>query len=139
MIRAAVLAALVVLSPLAAAADPVDGDRIVIIDGDTVALPSGERVRLIDIDAPESFRSRCEAELRLGLAAKARLAQLLRGQPVEIERHRQDRYRRTLAFVRVGGVSVGQVLVSEGLAQPWKSGAQAKAARLVIWCGGSRW
>lgn len=133
------LATLIAFAPLAATAAPVDGDRIVIIDGDTIALPGGERVRLIDIDAPESFRSRCEAELRLGLAAKARLAELLRGQAVEIERRRQDRYRRTLAFVRVGGVSVGKVLVAEGLAQPWKSGPQAKAARLALWCGGTRW
>lgn len=133
------LATLIAFAPLAASAAPVDGDRIIIIDGDTIALPGGERVRLFDIDAPESFRSRCEAELRLGLAAKARLAELLRGQTVDIARRGQDRYRRTLAVVSVAAVSVGKVLVAEGLAQPWKAGAEAKAQRLAIWCGGRRW
>ena len=52
--------------------DPV----AIIIDADTIKI-GGERIRLVDIDAPESFRSRCEAELVLALAAKERLRELL--------------------------------------------------------------
>jgi endonuclease YncB( thermonuclease family) len=45
-----------------AAAETYDGRQAVIIDGDTIALGS-ERIRILNIDAPESFRSRCEREL----------------------------------------------------------------------------
>jgi hypothetical protein len=58
---------------LPAFAETFDGRRAVIIDGDTIALGT-ERIRLLNIDAPESFRSRCERELVMGLKAKERLA-----------------------------------------------------------------
>lgn len=117
-----------------ALAETVDGHGIVIVDGDTFAIGS-ERVRLENIDAPESFRSRCEAELVAGLKAKERLAELLRAGPVEIIRSGEDRYRRTLARVRAGGRDVGEVLVRERLALPWQDGAAAREGRLVHWCG----
>ncbi len=68
------------------------------------------------------------------LAARAagRLAELLSG-PHEIVRgdpadgRLQDRYGRTLAVIRVGGVSVGTILVREGLARPW-------TGRRSNWC-----
>ena len=43
-----------------------------IVDGDTATI-DGVTIRLVEIDTPETFRSRCEHELVLGLAAKARL------------------------------------------------------------------
>jgi endonuclease YncB( thermonuclease family) len=58
--------------------ETVDGASIIIIDGDTVGLPSRERIRILEIDTPETFDSRCENELILGLKAKERLAELLR-------------------------------------------------------------
>lgn len=94
----------------------VDGNRIVIIDGDTVALPCAvpargcaEKIRFIDIDAPETFRPHCENERAVGLQAKARVAELLRGATVYVERSgRKDLYRRTLAEEedRVAGLTV---------------------------------
>ena len=119
---------------LPASAETFDGRRAVIIDGDTLALGS-ERIRLLNIDAPESFRSRCERELVMGLKAKERLAALARSGPLEVERHGQDRYRRTLARVYGGGRDLGQVLVQEGLALPWRDGPEARADRLRHWCG----
>lgn len=71
-------------------AESFDSRHAIIIDGDTIAIGS-ERIRLLNVDAPESFRPRCDAELVAGLKAKERLAQLLRGGPIEIERHGQDR------------------------------------------------
>jgi hypothetical protein len=41
---------------------------------------------LLDIDAPETFHADCEQGLKVGLKAKARLAQLLWGQTVYIDR-----------------------------------------------------
>jgi hypothetical protein len=57
------------------AAEAVDGQRIAIIDGDTIDV-RGERIRILNIDAPESFRSRCEAELKLALRTRVRLNKL---------------------------------------------------------------
>ena len=51
MRRAALL--VLFLAAFPAAAETVDGRRAVIIDGDTVAFGS-ERVRILNIDAPET-------------------------------------------------------------------------------------
>ncbi len=128
------LAGCLALNILPTSAETVDGRRIILIDGDTVDV-QGERIRILNIDAPESFRSRCEAELKLALRTKERLGQLLRSGPVEIDRHGQDRYRRTLARLSVRQGDVGNILVSEGLALPWKDGRHAKEQRLQVWCG----
>lgn len=133
-------AAFLLLFVVIARAETVDGDRIVIIDGDTVGLPGGERVRIFNIDAPETRRSRCMAELVAGLDAKERLAQLLRGGPVEVNRCEasgrcRDRYGRTLARLSAGGRDVGGVLVAEGKALAWATGPAARADRVTYWCG----
>src|SRR4051812_37015488 len=91
---------------------------MVIIDGDTI-----ERVCLLNIDVAESFRPRCGRELVAGLKAKERLAGLLRAGSVEMDPHEEDRCRRTLARVYAGG-RVGEILVREGLALPWKDGPE---------------
>jgi endonuclease YncB( thermonuclease family) len=126
---------------VAASAETVDGLGVVIVDGDTVHLAATrEKVRLLDIDAPETFRSHCEAELVAGLKAKARLAELVRAGPVAIERHGTDRYRRTLARLRLeDGRVVGMVLVAEGLALLYRPGFQAHSDRTAHWCGPGRW
>jgi endonuclease YncB( thermonuclease family) len=134
MIRAVLLVVLAVLGPSPALAETFDGERAVIIDGDTFALGS-ERVRILNIDAPETRGSRCERELVLGLKAKERLAGLLRAGSVDIVRDGKDRFSRTLARVSVGGLDVGSVLVGEGLALPWRDGLEAREARFRYWCG----
>ena len=122
-------------------AESVDGRRAVIIDGDTVSIDR-ERIRILNIDAPESRGARCEAELVAGLKAKARLAQLLRAGDVTIRRcdgrRCQDPYGRTLARIEAGGRDVGEILVREGLALPWASGPGARQARVLYWCGSGR-
>lgn len=131
--RAMLLAAFLAAAP--AGAETVDGSRIVIIDGDTVHI-AGERIRLLDIDAPESFRSACEAELVAGLKAKERLRALLDGQDVTIERDGRDRFGRTLARLRTPAGDVGMVLLRERLALRYVPGRRAE--RTAHWCGGSR-
>ena len=49
----------------------------IIVDGDTIDI-DGTRIRILDIDTPETSRSRCENELTLGLKAKRRLRELLK-------------------------------------------------------------
>lgn len=140
MIRTAIIAA-ALLAWLPAIAETVEGSAIAIIDGDTVALPAGpdgvsERIRLVEIDAPESFRSACEAELVAGLRAKERLRALLKDQPVSIERAGRDRYSRTLARLVTPAGDVGAILVAESLALPYRPGR--KAERTDHWCGRAR-
>lgn len=134
--------AFVTLFAVAVRAEEVNGDRIVVIDGDTVALPGNpaERIRIYNIDAPETRNAHCEAEAVAGLKAKERLAQLLRGGPVTVDRCEPsgrctDVYGRTLARLSAGGRDLGTVLVTEGRALPWSTGAAARAARTAYWCG----
>lgn len=112
--------------------------RVIIIDGDTVDI-DGERIRVLNIDAPETRGSRCERELILGLRAKERLAQLLRAGAVRIERCEAsgrctDRYGRTLAKLGTSAGDVGEILISEGLAFPWRPGRDAREQRVAAWC-----
>jgi endonuclease YncB( thermonuclease family) len=90
----ALRARLAVLGPSPALAETFNGGRAVFIDGDTFALGS-ERVRILNIDAPETRGARCERELVLGLKAKERLAGLLRAGSVDVVRDGEDRYSRT--------------------------------------------
>lgn len=144
---AIIATAFAVLPLLQARAETIDGARIIILDGDTVALPCdpargiypgcAEKIRLEGIDAPESYHPRCEAELAPALAAKARLGALIRGRPVVITRTGKDRYGRTLGHLTADGRSVEETLLAEGLALPWASGRAAWADRCRHWCPGA--
>lgn len=127
-------------------ADAYSGDRIIVIDGDTIALPCSipapgcaEKIRPQGIDTPETFRPSCEAEHRAGLKAKERLVQLVRGSDVTVSRSGRDRYGRTLGDVQANGTDVGQILMSQGLALPYEPGSKAKATRIAHWCGRGDW
>jgi endonuclease YncB( thermonuclease family) len=94
-----------------------------VVDGDTIWI-GGEKVRIADIDAPETHPPRCAEEARLGEAATVRLQALLNAGPVtlaSIDRD-TDRYGRKLRVVMRGGVSLGDALVREGLARPYGGG-----------------
>lgn len=97
-------------------------------DGDTIRCGI-EWIRLADIDAPElpgspecagfhAARSWCDYEL--ADRAREALVSFLDTGKVEILRQGEDRYGRTLAVVRVDGISAGEHLVSQKLARPWK-------------------
>lgn len=153
--RALVLAllatTLIAPSAFANGSDPseeiISGDRIIIIDGDTVALPckpeSGfargcaAKVRFKDIDTPEISHPSCDNDLVKGLEAKARLRELITGETVTVKlTGEKDRYGRFLGWLLLGdGSDVGSILLQEGLALHWTSGARAKAARIAHWCG----
>lgn len=104
-----------------------------VIDGDTVYI-DGVRIRILSIDTPETFRSRCENEYQLGLKAKERLTELLSSGSVSYTPDGVDRFGRTLATVYAGDVDVGKVLLKEGYALPYVSGPEGKAKRLAAWC-----
>lgn len=94
-----------------------------VVDGDTFWV-AGEKVRIENIDAPETDQAKCSAERELGERAKHRLVTLLNAGTPQIKRTGSDRYGRTLARVMVDGRDVGGQLVREGLARPYAGGRQ---------------
>lgn len=100
-----------------------------VVDGDTFWM-DGEKIRIADIDTPETHPSRCAEEARLGTAATDRLQALLNAGAFELTpiRRDTDRYGRKLRIVERNGRSIGDVLVSEGLARPYAGGPRAS------WC-----
>lgn len=100
------------------------GGHNCVVDGDTIWL-QGEKIRIADIDAPETHEPRCQAEQALGDRATRRLQQLLESGTITlatIDRD-EDRYGRKLRLVLVDGESVGDTLVNEGLAR-WYAGGR---------------
>ncbi|MBL4858400.1 MAG: thermonuclease family protein [Erythrobacter sp.] len=95
-----------------------------VVDGDTF-WHEGEKIRISDIDTPE-LNSQCAYERNLAVKARNRLLTILQA-PYRINRHGEDRYGRTLAVVTINGRSVGDMLVSEGLALTW-------TGRREPWC-----
>ena len=96
-----------------------------VVDGDTIWL-EGQNIRIADIDAPETHEYGCPEEKALGDRATQRLQQLLNGGAVtlsSIERD-EDPYRRKLRVVYVNGTGVGDTLVNEGLARPYRGGKE---------------
>lgn len=92
-----------------------------VVDGDTFTL-AGERYRVLDINAPEISSPRCDAELALGEAAARRLRLLLNAGRFSLVAgpEQTDRYGRKLRRIMRGGQSLGDVLIAEGLAEPWQ-------------------
>ncbi|ODP37298.1 nuclease [Sphingomonas turrisvirgatae] len=97
-----------------------------VVDGDTFWM-GGEKIRIADIDTPETHPARCHREAELGTAATRRLQALLSGGAVTLEAADRDtdRYGRKLRIVQVDGVGVGDTLVAEGLARPYEGGRRA--------------
>lgn len=100
-----------------------------VIDGDTFYF-GGQPVRIADIDTPETHRPQCAYEASLGAQATRRLLELLNAGSFVLESRGlrdEDRYGRKLRTVLRNGSSLGDVLVSEGLAREW-------TGRRLPWC-----
>jgi endonuclease YncB( thermonuclease family) len=79
-----------------------------VVDGDTFMTGSRKRpVRLANVNAPEKGS-------RGASAATQALRDLVQGQTVSIETVARDRYRRTVANVRVGDRSVNAAMRRKG-------------------------
>lgn len=91
-----------------------------VVDGDTFWF-DGSKIRIADIDAPEISEPRCAGEAQAGQMAKAGLLRLLNAGAFTLvagERD-EDRFGRKLRVVSRDDVSLGEVLVREGLARLW--------------------
>lgn len=100
-----------------------------VIDGDTFFF-AGEKIRIADIDAPETGGAQCASEAELGKRATSRLRELLNEGAFELRNYRSrdtDQYGRKLRVVMRDGRSLGDTLVAEGLARRWNG-------RRMPWC-----
>lgn len=99
-----------------------------VVDGDTFWI-GGEKVRIADIDAPETHPPRCAYEARLGNQATEKLHTLLNSGAVTMTSIDRDRdvYGRLLRNVSVNGADVGEAMVSAGVAREW-------VGRREPWC-----
>lgn len=103
--------------------------RNCVIDGDTIEY-NGARIRMIDYDTPEISDPKCASEYALGQRAKLRLLEILNSGTVDVRVSGSrdiDKYGRKLRLVLVNGRSVGDILISEGLAWRWEG-------RRHSWC-----
>ena len=103
--------------------------RICVVDGDTFWL-DGVKIRIADIDTPEIGQPQCDREYQLGMKATYRLVELLNAGPFELRTiggRDEDRFGRKLRVVIRSGRSLGDQLVSEGLARTW-------SGRREPWC-----
>ena len=82
-----------------------------VVDGDTFQLKSGERVRLMGVDAPE-------IEHCGGPEAKKVLAGLILNKNVNVEETVKEKYGRTMALVYVDGKLVNKMMLEQGWGVP---------------------
>lgn len=136
------LTLLLVLSSTYLFATPAKVKRV--IDGDTFVTETGERVRVIGINAPEM-------KTVYGEPAKDHLLALIDGQTVDLEPDHtsadKDVYGRLLRYVYLNGVDINKKMVTDGYAiaflkYPFDKEAEykqeetkAKTAMLGIWSG----
>jgi endonuclease YncB( thermonuclease family) len=143
--RPAIAALVLLLTTSPASADTIAG-RASIVDADTIEI-HGERVRILDVDAPES-RQPCTrpdgSEWRCGQKAALELADWVGARTVTCETTKKDRYKRWLARCTVGGEDVATWLAANGWAVPYRdckcevirdAAKAANDAKVGIWLG----
>ena len=125
-----------------------------IVDGDTITMSNGEKVRLIQIDTPELASKEC-----YGIQAKSELSKLL-NQAGEVSLTSDpnldevDKYGRLLRYVFIGNTNLNLKLIEIGAAAPYfyrgekgiyaaqflKAAQTAQKRKLGMWgmCPGTR-
>jgi len=99
-------------------------------DGDSIRLCSGERVRLLGVDAPEMHGCRPRGRHCAPgdpVASRDNLRRLIAGRTLRIERITRDRYGRTIAQVWAGGVNLSCAQLAGGFARyrgDWDNGGR---------------
>lgn len=91
-----------------------------VVDGDTLWIDR-VKIRISDIDAPETHQPKCPAEKALGdRATQVLLAWVNAGAfELRVNGRQVDRYGRQLRVLVRDGESVGSELISRGLARKW--------------------
>ncbi len=97
------------------------------IDGDTIELADGRRVRYLGIDTPELGEF-------YGVEASIRNRELVEGKVVELQRGKreQDEYGRLLRYVYVDGVFVNAELVAQGYATAYIFDPDERYSQILV-------
>lgn len=122
-----VILSLCLILSLASPATAFMADVVRVVDGDTLKVSTGAApvtLRLYGVDAPEKSQPH-------GPQASAWLADLLNGQAVEVDVQDTDKFGRSVAVVKIGGVNVNEALVSEGHA--WLYAWYCTASECAQW------
>ncbi len=117
------------------------------IDGDTLELSDGQRVRMLLVDTPETTGGKMDC---YGQDAAQFTASKVTGKSVQLtydEASCKDRYGRLLAYVKVDGVELNRTLIDQGYAcflfispggkdrktEFEDAESQARTSRLGVW------
>ncbi len=126
-------------------ADAVKVTRV--IDGDTIEIDGGERVRYIGIDTPETVDPRKPVQC-FGVEASKKNKELVEGKEVRLEKDitERDKYGRLLRYIWVGDSLINLELVKQGFAYSYsyppdvkyqnqfvKAQQEAREAKLGLW------
>ena len=109
----------------------VDGDTFWVDDGS----PSGGKIRLIGVDAPESRKTGRKEIGYFGKEAKEYVTKLISGKKVKLEFDvgRYDQYHRTLAYVYLeDGTFLNAELVKQGYAMVMTVPPNVKFAEIFV-------
>ena len=110
-----IIVLLILISASACGPPPEFATVTRVIDGDTIVIDTGQKVRYIGIDTPEVYPV-AEA---YGMEAWKANRQLVEGKEVRLERDvsETDKYGRLLRYVYVGDIFVNAQMVIMGLAE----------------------
>jgi endonuclease YncB( thermonuclease family) len=145
--RALIIAtALAIATGAAAQSVPINSVDVRVLDGDTItAFNKRPNIRLVGFNAPETDRAACPAERELGIRAKDRLLALVRAGNLTFEYIRCScpagthgtpicNYGRDCGTLKSNGRDVGDILINEGLAVPFKCNATSCPKTPRPWC-----
>ncbi|MDP2743514.1 MAG: thermonuclease family protein [Dehalococcoidia bacterium] len=98
-----------------------------VIDGDTVEVAGGQRIRYLDIDTPEVGRPHADEATR-------RNEELVGGKVVGLQRGNRDKdeFGRLLRYVYVDGTFVNAELVAEGFARAYIFDSDERYAQVLV-------
>ena len=104
-----------------------------VIDGDTIEIQGGDRVRYLGIDAPETVHPSKPVEY-FGREATEKNRELVEGKRVRLEKDAQDRdeYGRLLRYVWLDDIMVNAELVRLGYAYSYSLPPNAKYQKLFL-------
>ena len=107
----------------------IDGDTFVVdIDQFPDLIGKHISVRINGIDTPE-LRGKCDREKDLAVKAKERVDTLLKiADTIVLENLSRGSFFRIVADVIIDGVDLGEIILNEGLATPYRSGSESP------WC-----
>ena len=98
-----------------------------VIDGDTIELQDGSRVRYLGIDTPETGEPFADE-------ATAKNQELVEGKIVDLQRGKRDKdeYGRLLRYVYVDGIFVNAELVAQGYATAYIFDPDERYSQVIV-------